>query len=391
MAFTYTITNVNNNITVTPGSDNLTITKTTSSVTINPNATIIQTKNTADTYRGQWVSGTAYLRGDTVTYGNILYLATANVTSSTNPQTDTTNWTQYVVASSTSTFARLTATNAIIAKASAVLAFEDLSSSTQSTIALNTGNYQTLEIEAPLGGVVITGSERFNAGVAGFDQVSAGASGVYSTGDITTEGYLTADASTISNLTIWGETLQNGLHAAYLTNGTTAITLTETGITLASDTSLNFTSAAINFQNQVSFGSGFVSAGGLYIGNYQSSIQVIDSNGNWVGPAITDSPQESVTGITGTTQVQVDNFDKTVYDTAKYLIKAKDGSDLHIVEMLLAFDGTDIHKSEYGVITNNGLLGTFSADVVGNNVRLLFTPNGATNMTIRIERTFMAV
>ena len=391
MAFTYTITNVANNITVNPSSDSITITKTTSSVSINPNATIIQTKNTADTYRGAWTSGETYFRGDTATYNNILYLATDNVTSSTNPASDTTNWTQYVVASSTSTFVRLTATNAIVAKAQAVFAFEDTANATQSTIALNTGNYQTLEIEAPAGGVQITGSERFNAGVAGFDQVSAGALGVYSTGDIQTEGALIGASSTISNLTIWGETLQNGLLAAYLTNGTTAITLTDTGISFASDTSLNFTSSAINFQNQASFSSGLVSAGGVSVGSYQNQIQVIDSNGNWVGPAITDSPQESVSGITGTTQTQIDSFDYEVYDTAKYFLKLKDGSDLHIVEIILAYDGTDILKSEYGVITNNGLLGTFQADIVGGNVRLLFTPAGATDLNVKVEKTLMAV
>jgi hypothetical protein len=55
------------------------------------------------------------------------------------------------------------------------------------------------------------------------------------------------------------------------------------------------------------------------------------------------------------------------------------------------YDGTNIDFSEYGIITNNGLLGTFTADVSGSNIRLLFTPNGATSMSIRIARTLMAV
>lgn len=132
---------------------------------------------------------------------------------------------------------------------------------------------------------------------------------------------------------------------------------------------------------------GTVTSSGLVVGG----ITVVDSNGNWVGPAITDSPQKKIDGVNGDLQIQVDTFDSTHFDTAKYLIKLRDGSSIHIVEIILAYDGTNILKSEYGVITNNGTLATFTADVINGNVRLLLTANDVNNMNIRIERILMAV
>ena len=144
-----------------------------------------------------------------------------------------------------------------------------------------------------------------------------------------------------------------------------------------------------------------VSDGNLQVGGkisgfngfYAGTLKVIDADGYWVGPAITDNPQEKINGITTTSQIQLDAFNLAQYDTAKYLIKIKDGSNLHIVEIVLAYDGTDILKSEYGVITNNGALGTFQADKPygSDNVRLLFTPIDPTSMSVRVEKTLMAV
>jgi hypothetical protein len=271
------------------------------------------------------------------------------------------------VSSSTSTFDIVTANTKFVAKASSFIAFEDSSATTLSTIGLNTST-DRLQVEGGDAGVEFNG-----------------------TGGVWVDSGIHASTATISNLTVFGETLQNGLKAVYLTNNTSAITLTETGITLASDTTLNLTSSAINIQNQANFSAGLVSGSGFAVGNYQSQITVIDSNGNWVGPAITDTPQQRVDDITSSTQIQLDSFSSSTYDTAKYLLKIRDGNDLHFVEIVLMYDGTDILKSEYGVVTNNGALGTFQADVATGNVRLLFTPTDATDMSVRIEKTLMAV
>ena len=130
----------------------------------------------------------------------------------------------------------------------------------------------------------------------------------------------------------------------------------------------------------------------MWIGSNESSaVKVIDSAGNWVGPAITDTPPEEINGITGTSQQQLDSVDTTKYDTVKYFLKLKDGTNIHTTEIVMFYDGTDITISEYGITTNHGLLGTFTADVNGSNMRLLFTPNNVSSLNVRITKTLMAV
>jgi hypothetical protein len=90
--------------------------------------------------------------------------------------------------------------------------------------------------------------------------------------------------------------------------------------------------------------------------------------------------------VTGTDQVQVDTWDASLFNSMKYYIEVKDGSDIEFLEITLVYDGTDIHYSEFGIITNNGLLGSFTADAVTNTVRLLFNPTGATAMTIKANK-----
>ena len=92
------------------------------------------------------------------------------------------------------------------------------------------------------------------------------------------------------------------------------------------------------------------------------------------------------TGITGSSNVNLDVFDAGLYTTAKYLIQVKDGSDIHSTEILLIQDGTDAYITEYAILTNNGELGVFDAAVGGGNVTLKFVPTGATAMTIQVVR-----
>ena len=49
-----------------------------------------------DTYQGEWVSDTEYSQGDIVRYEERLYVAKLAITSSTDPQADTTYWTEVV-------------------------------------------------------------------------------------------------------------------------------------------------------------------------------------------------------------------------------------------------------------------------------------------------------
>jgi hypothetical protein len=58
--------------------------------------TIYETQAAGHNFRGAWVSGTQYYKNDLVTYSGQVYLLTVNSASgTTNPATDTTNWTLF--------------------------------------------------------------------------------------------------------------------------------------------------------------------------------------------------------------------------------------------------------------------------------------------------------
>lgn len=90
--------------------------------------------------------------------------------------------------------------------------------------------------------------------------------------------------------------------------------------------------------------------------------------------------------LTTTDPVNLDQYIKNDYRTARYTIQVVDGSSIHITEMMVTHNGTNVYISEYGIITNNGDLGTFSATNDGTNIILTFTPSSVTSMTIKVVR-----
>ena len=97
-----------------------------------------------------------------------------------------------------------------------------------------------------------------------------------------------------------------------------------------------------------------------------------------------------VSGIASTATLNVFVFNKTVYNSGKFSVQVKDGTELHFVEISVLTDGTNVWKTEYGTATSNGALGTFTVDVSGDDCRLRFTPSAATNMSIRVSANLLA-
>jgi Major tropism determinant N-terminal domain len=97
----------------------------------------------------------------------------------------------------------------------------------------------------------------------------------------------------------------------------------------------------------------------------------------------------SSTGISGTSPVTIATFDTATSSAAKYLVRIKDGSNFHLEEIVVTWDGTNIYASEYGILTNTGVLGTFSYNQAAGIVQTIFTPSSATNMTIKTAATLL--
>lgn len=99
--------------------------------------------------------------------------------------------------------------------------------------------------------------------------------------------------------------------------------------------------------------------------------------------------ENEINGIENATVV--DNFDATQWRMVKYLISIKktSGGDnkFYATEMTILIDGTNVNVSEYGVIDNDGNIGTISVSRVSNTVALTVTPNpGVTPITVRYAR-----
>jgi len=75
----------------------------------------------------------------------------------------------------------------------------------------------------------------------------------------------------------------------------------------------------------------------------------------------------------------------------KYLVsisKTSDGNNkFYATELSILIDQTDLSVSEYGIIDNDGDIGTVSVSRIGDNLRLIVTPNPAiVPVTVRFVR-----
>jgi hypothetical protein len=112
-----------------------------------------------------------------------------------------------------------------------------------------------------------------------------------------------------------------------------------------------------------------------------------------ISDAVFDSTQ---TLVNTTATTAIDTYSTTQFRSAKYLVQIDEGigtnADFELREILLVADNNGrVWATEYGVVTSNGDLGTFAAEISGNDVTLYFTAFAATNKTIKVLRTGMAV
>lgn len=87
----------------------------------------------------------------------------------------------------------------------------------------------------------------------------------------------------------------------------------------------------------------------------------------------------------------MDTFDSTQWRWVKYLIsitKTSDGDNkFYATEISILIDGDDLNVTEYGVIDNDGDMGTIGVSRDGNTIELIVTPDPAIRpITVRYAR-----
>jgi hypothetical protein len=142
----------------------------------------------------------------------------------------------------------------------------------------------------------------------------------------------------------------------------------------------------------------------LYVGNTtvnasMNSINITVATANHTNAVISFFPQSNLTfsntsllevnlTTTGTSSQQLDTFLLANIRSAEYVLQVKDNSanGYQISKFLVIHDGTTPLFTEYGLLTTNSTLATFTATANATNLILSVTPS-STNTSIRALRT----
>ena len=177
-----------------------------------------------------------------------------------------------------------------------------------------------------------------------------------------------------------------------------SITSTQSSITGADDNgeTLAYDAASVEvYQNGIKLvaGDDFTATDGTTITLTDSAlngdtIEVV-STGAQVPILTTNNIDENTATTTTTTSNQIiDSWSATTYRTAKYILQAVNGSNVHSTEILLNHDDTDVFITEYATIYSNASLFTVSAQLNGSTLELIATPTNA-NTTFDLVRTLL--
>ena len=99
--------------------------------------------------------------------------------------------------------------------------------------------------------------------------------------------------------------------------------------------------------------------------------------------------ENTITGIENVTVI--DSFDATQWRMIKYLVsisKTSAGDNkFYATELTILVDGTNVSVAEYGVIDNDGNMGTIDVSRTGDTVALTITPDSEIKpVTVRFAR-----
>jgi hypothetical protein len=89
---------------------------------------------------------------------------------------------------------------------------------------------------------------------------------------------------------------------------------------------------------------------------------------------------------TSTDEFALDNFPKSDYRAARYIVAMSESSKYHSTEIVLVHDGSSVTMTQYGTLKSHSLA-TFDADISGTDVRLLVTPASSSSTVIKFDRT----
>jgi len=121
--------------------------------------------------------------------------------------------------------------------------------------------------------------------------------------------------------------------------------------------------------------------------NYAQLIDTLAAQATELGSA--GNNEETITGIEN--QTTIDTFVASEWRMVKYLVSISKNTGginkFYATELTVLVDGTDVSVSQYGIIDNDGDIGTVTVSKDGLNVNLIVAPNpSVTPITVRFAR-----
>ena len=195
--------------------------------------------------------------------------------------------------------------------------------------------------------------------------------------NISVDSTSTPGTITINNDYVAADTLQD-----VTTRGATTSDAIEITNATASDTR-GTGNGALKVTGGIHSGNNIV-AGGMLVGGDGTEA----TSGTVAGLYIRNNVQAAgtFTGIGGSSAVQIDSWDTTLYTSAKYTVQIVDGNNVYVSELMIMQINGNAYISEYGIVSNDGELGEYSITQSSTNLVLNFTPTSATAMTIQVVR-----
>jgi hypothetical protein len=98
----------------------------------------------------------------------------------------------------------------------------------------------------------------------------------------------------------------------------------------------------------------------------------------------------SNTSTAGTSATNIDAWAVSAYSSAKYIVQLKKGTDIEVIEMLVAVDGANnVYVTEYANVISNTQLGTTDAIYDGSGSVVLQVTAAAADTSVKVSKTYI--
>lgn len=223
--------------------------------------------------------------------------------------------------------------------------------------------------------------------------------GVGIAGDLHVGGFLYGSAGIVITTSTFAGEVNSGDDITVVTSTSTGIVVINNISTFQSVTNRGSTTTnSITITNTSSSTStttgALIVSGGIAIGGDVWTHGRINSESLKIEDSVFDSSSIITNNVLTTV---IDSYPINQFRSAKYIIQISEGTgtlaNFEMIEISLIVDNAGtVYATEYGLLTSNGELGTFAADVQPDDfVRLYFTPFSSAEKIIKVLRTGMSV